>query len=596
MGYAFVGLTILAAIFAVVALDAVDESTESILRERLSLTRTVAQSIDQTIVSSQSLIQSTAQDLKTIPDDQKTLAAHELTILNSLGDSLSHVNSGSPPEAIFLLDNTGDTIWESGDLNLAETTFSEFELLSRGTPSSGEPISETDVGIVVGSQTASEDLMYLGAIILPSQGLLDVSGKSSGGFGEYRMELVDSAGRVVSGRPDEHLSESTLHMSAVGDLVLERQEGVGRHTLDDEDSDGTEHVVAYAPLNSVSWGVVLEQREDTALAVPNNLRRRVILIATGGLLVGLMMAWVTSRQVVRPLARLTRRADAITEGDLTSSIEAGGQDEVRRLAQSFETMRSRLDSSQRELTEWSTELESRVLDRTVQLEQRDHERDLLLGKVISAQEEERRRIARELHDQVGQTLTGLVMRVGGVQSSLPDDQQALKSQLAELGETASASVDEVRRLMSDLRPSILDDMGLESAVRSLVERNIEESGMSADIAIDLSSTEFSTEMEISVYRVFQEALNNVVKHAEATSVKISLSADNQVLVGSVTDDGIGFNSTEVKPSQDGSWAVGLLGMSERVGLLGGDLNIESNVGNGTEVKFEIPLDGSTQLG
>ena len=591
MAYAFVGLTALAAIFAFVALDAVDESTQSILRERLSLAQTVAHSIDQTIVTSQSLLQRTSGNLATAHAESGVLTDREITMLESLGESLSYVNSGISPESVFLFNDSGEVVWNSGTTLTEIPPIPDRELFDDPSRPSVTSIGQKDFAISIGADVAHEDLFYLGAIIVPSQGLLEASSQSTSGLGEYRMELVDSMGRIVTQSSADKSGESTLHMSAIGDLVVDRVDGVGRHTSNGDAPDGSEHIVAYAPLESVPWGVVLEQREDTALAVPNSLRRRVIWIATIGLLAGLTMAWITSRQVVRPLARLTGRADAITAGDLSSSIDVEGQDEVRRLARSFETMRSRLDASQRELSEWSLELENRVRERTDQLVQRDQERDLLLGKVISAQEEERRRIARDLHDQIGQSLTGLVMQIGGLESSLADDQRTLKSQLAELGESAGVAVEEVRRMMSDLRPSILDDMGLESAVSWLAERSLEREGIAIDLDINLVKAELSPELETSVFRVFQEAVNNVTKHAQASRVEIALSNDNEVLLGSIVDDGVGFDSSEIEPGHDGGWAVGLLGMSERISLLGGALEIESSPGDGTRIRFTIPTGG-----
>ena len=130
------------------------------------------------------------------------------------------------------------------------------------------------------------------------------------------------------------------------------------HSPENDGESSVDHVMAYAPLSSVPWGVVLEQREDTALALPNSLRQRVLIIAAAGLVAGLAMAWITSQQVVLPLARLTEQAKRIAEGDLSRSIAPGDQDEVRRLAVSFGTMRGRMEKSQRELAEWSTELEN----------------------------------------------------------------------------------------------------------------------------------------------------------------------------------------------------------------------------------------------
>jgi signal transduction histidine kinase len=255
-----------------------------------------------------------------------------------------------------------------------------------------------------------------------------------------------------------------------------------------------------------------------------------------------------------------------------------------------------METSQRELGEWSAELERRVKQRTEQLEQRDRERDVLLNKVISAQEDERTRIARDLHDQIGQTLTGLVMQVGGVEATLSDDQNEVKDQLATLGESASSAVEEVRRMMSDLRPSILDDMGLESAVGWYAESHLEREGIDVKLESQGNDVTLSPNVEISAFRVFQEAITNIVKHANATHVDISFAYDNDLMSGTIEDDGDGFELSAVRPGADGGWAVGLLGMTERVSLLGGSLVIDSSPGSGTKVTFSIPLEGVTNNG
>lgn len=592
MAYAFIGLTSLAAIYAFVALDAVDKSSEAILRERLNLATAVAQTIDQTIFASQSLAMRTAGDLASVQSNSGELTDHQVTMLGSFQASLADVNAGTSPQSVILFDVDGKVIWEAHSGSNERETAPNLEMFIE-TVSPSIFTSETgSIALGVGSEISGNSaLAYLGTVILPSHDLLSISEQTDMAFGEYRMELLDSSGRIIADSSGERPNSQSRHMDVIGELVSGHSEGVGEHSPVDIEGSRVDHIVAYAPLTSVPWGVVLEQREDAALALPNNLRRRVLIIAAVGLTIGLAMAWVTSRQVVRPLARLTGRARQIAEGDLSGSIALEGQDEVRRLAESFETMRGRLETSQRELAEWSTELEKRVHQRTAQLEQRDRERDVLLNKVISAQEDERMRIARDLHDQIGQTLTGLVMQIGGAEASLTNDPEAVKEQLVILGDAASGAVEEVRRMMSDLRPSILDDMGLESAVGWYAENHLEREGIKVGLDLQRTKTPLSPNVEISAFRVFQEAITNVVKHAGAKKVRISLAYDEHRLNGTIEDDGGGFEPSSARPGADGGWAVGLLGMTERVNLLGGSLKIDSTPRKGTTVKFEIPLEG-----
>lgn len=595
MAYAFLGMTTLAAIYAFVALDAVDKSTDAILRERLNLASTVAQAIDQTIIASNSLVMLTASDLASARSEPGELTDHEIAMLESLRASLAGVNAGISPEIVILFDADGRVVWESRLSSNEGSTVTASELFEEAISPSVLASEQGNSTLAVGSNVSgNSELAYLSAVILPSHGLLSVSDRADTAFGEYRMELLDSSGRIIANSSGERPNDGSRHMDVIGDLVSDRAEGVGEHSAANGDGTDVDHIVAYAPLSSVPWGVVLEQREDAALALPNSLRRRVLIIAATGLVAGLTMAWVTSRQVVLPLSRLTGRARRIAEGDFSGSIATEGQDEVRRLAVSFETMRGRLETSQRELADWSTELEERVLERTAQLEQRDRERDVLLHKVISAQEDERKRIARDLHDQIGQTLTGLVMQIGGAEATLTDDQKTVKRQLADLGESASGAVEEVRRMMSDLRPSILDDMGLESAVSWYTDNHLEREGINVVLDLQRTETPLSPNVEISAFRVFQEAITNVIKHADASHVHISLAYDENRVKGTIEDDGNGFLLSAVQTGADGGWAVGLLGMTERVSLLGGSLLIDSSPGRGTTVNFEIPLEGTAR--
>ncbi len=144
-------------------------------------------------------------------------------------------------------------------------------------------------------------------------------------------------------------------------------------------------------------------------------------------------------------------------------------------------------------------------------------------------------------------------------------------------------------MMSDLRPSILDDMGLSAAIGWYLENHLERTGVESSLeVVDLNST-LPDVVEITAFRVVQEALNNVVKHASAGHTTVRLSGDGGQITGEITDDGDGFDLAGVEPSADGGWAVGLLGMNERVTLLGGTLEIETAPGTGTSVRFAIPL-------
>ena len=144
-------------------------------------------------------------------------------------------------------------------------------------------------------------------------------------------------------------------------------------------------------------------------------------------------------------------------------------------------------------------------------------------------------------------------------------------------------------MMADLRPSILDDMGLSAAVGWYLENHLERTGVKSSLEVSDLQTDLPEVVEITAFRVVQEALNNVMKHARADHATVKLEGHSDRITGEIVDDGEGFDLSGVEPGADGGWAVGLLGMNERVTLLGGTLDIETAPGSGTSVRFVIPL-------
>ena len=208
------------------------------------------------------------------------------------------------------------------------------------------------------------------------------------------------------------------------------------------------------------------------------------------------------------------------------------------------------------------------------------ERDSL-RRVVTGQEVERRRLARELHDETGQALTSILLGLKAVEEA--PDAAAMRGAAAELRELVVATLQDVRRLAVELRPKVLDDFGLVAAVERLVETISERSGMEIHFEASLGPDRLPELVETTLYRLVQEALTNVIKHAQARSVSILLVRRAGRVTAVVEDDGVGFDVDEVRP--DG---LGLPGMQERVGLLEGRLRIESSPA-GTTVAAEVPL-------
>jgi signal transduction histidine kinase len=248
------------------------------------------------------------------------------------------------------------------------------------------------------------------------------------------------------------------------------------------------------------------------------------------------------------------------------------------------------------------------------VQRRERVRGELFKKALAAQEDERKRIARELHDEVSQSLTALLYDAedGLELEHLP----AIKKRLQSICDLTQHTLDDIHKLMFDLRPSMLDQLGLIPALRWLAETRLEPKGVRVNVNtnsnlgllnVENDSQRLSPEIETALYRVVQEAVNNIARHAAARNVEIGLFLDDGIASLSITDDGIGFDLTELGmgtikdiDSEDfqlseNTRGLGLLGMQERIELLGGELEIDSVPGNGTQINICVPIEERSSL-
>ena len=211
-------------------------------------------------------------------------------------------------------------------------------------------------------------------------------------------------------------------------------------------------------------------------------------------------------------------------------------------------------------------------------------------QLIEAQEDERRRIARDLHDQIGQALTAVKMNLYTVQrfSNAPEAVHCLKDNIDAVDEALRL----VRDLSVDLRPPLLDDLGLATALCWYVDRYEKRVGVTTEVLIDLpnENERFSRDLETACFRIAQEALTNVARHARATHVLLQLTRTATKLEMIVRDDGVGFDPAALRKRARRVATLGLLGMQERANAAGGALEIHSKVTRGTEVRFSVPVD------
>lgn len=362
-------------------------------------------------------------------------------------------------------------------------------------------------------------------------------------------------------------------------------------------SQGKAEVTGLAPLSLAPWSVAFRQSETEALAPVRAMEQRFIVFGLSALVVALFLSWGMARSLVRPIGQLNAAAQSISQGDLSQPTPELGSDEIGELSRSLDAMRIALKKSLDEMQDWNTELEAKVEVRTKQLEdsyreieRKEAARGELLRKILTAQEEERKRIARELHDETTQSLLGLLMKLEAA-SKTPSEASSIDSDmLMDVKNLAVETLDNVRRIIHDLRPSVLDDLGLLSAIRWYAEARFGSVAIKARVELTGEDRSLAPEIETALFRVVQEAIANIVRHAEAHNAVISVELEDAAVRIEVEDDGKGFDVEAIRRQADKAVGLGLLGMEERIALLGGRFQIESNPGGGTRLVIEVPLD------
>lgn len=281
--------------------------------------------------------------------------------------------------------------------------------------------------------------------------------------------------------------------------------------------------------------------------------------------VGFGAAFFLTWVLTRPILDLVRATHAVARGDFSQRVPRWAADEIGELAVAFNQMTEALAAADRERLD------------------RDRLREHYMSGVISAQENERQRIARELHDSIGQSLTALLVGLGRLKNGEADSDT--RAQADALRAIVAAALDEIRELSWRLRPRALDDLGLASALQQYVDDYQRRYGLPVEMLVSGLERRLPPELETTVYRIIQEGLTNIARYAGAAHVSLIVRAGAGRLKLIIEDDGVGFDAEAVGQKRE---ALGLHGIRERAALFGGALTIESSPGQGASLFIDLP--------
>jgi len=304
----------------------------------------------------------------------------------------------------------------------------------------------------------------------------------------------------------------------------------------------------------------------------NALLFKSILIGIIFLITGSGVTYLAVKGITRPLNRLTEGVKTLGRGGVVEKVPVETEDEIGKLAKAFNNMSDSLKRREEAVRESEKRLR------------------FLSSQLLKAQEKERMRLSKELHDELGQALALLKHRLRSIQRKLQEGQASLREECKSTSQYIDQTIKNVRRLSRDLSPSILEDLGLSAALRWLAENFASQHSIQTSFDIENIDHLFSQEAQTNLYRVSQEALTNIGKHAGANHVSFAVKKNEGYVSFIVEDDGKGFDANQVKARHSPEKGLGLAAMEERAHMLGAFLDIRSQVGEGTRITLTIPTE------
>jgi two-component system sensor histidine kinase UhpB len=457
---------------------------------------------------------------------------------------------------LALFSPDGELLGSTGDATIWKTLESEEELFAQA--SQAGMIREWQIG---------EQPVILFAAMPANKGIIAVGAVTAQAFSEHVVVNVLPAERearifiVNRDRTIVYQSGSSVYDSDPAYHPGVENALAGQSGTFFMNSQGVEHVVSYSTVPALDWALVMEEPWEAVATPVLETTRIAPLVLVPLLLVTLAGLWFGARQIVQPLRDLEQKSASLAWGDYSGIEEpVGGIAEIRHLQAELSHMAQKVQTAQRSLRDY-------------------------IGVITDAQEEERRRLARELHDDTLQSIIALKQRVQFAQKNATDETS--QKSLKELETIAVQTIENLRRTTRALRPIYLEDLGLVTALEMLAKETESVSGVKILFRKEGAERRLPAPVELALYRMAQEALSNVARHAQASQADLSIRYQDEMVELRVTDNGIGFEAPNTPAGFAPSGHFGLLGMYERADLIGASLKIDSNPGNGTNLKVTL---------
>lgn len=481
-----------------------------------------------------------------------------------LADLAGEIAAGTPADEVLVglddwsmeLFDGGIGFYTPGGELLAGQPISPFDAST--LTADGDFIPTGDGIAVVARASGAQDVIAVGLVsldALSADALLESLHPSE----STTVAIITPDGEAVyQSRPDQPVDE-------MAGLPYAARAWAGENGADFTEGGEPEVVVSYVQIPAAGWALIQAEAWEETLSPLMRFSLAAPLVLVPGLLIAAGAVWFGLQQVVRPLQRLEDRASDLAWGDYGSVEEpVGGIEEIRHLQDTLRYLAERIRAAQAGMHSY-------------------------IGVITEAQEDERARLARELHDQTAQSLVAIGHRAQMLKRHLGDEPEAA-ALLDELREMAAQTMDELRRIIRAMRPIYLEELGLAPAL-DMLAKDIDAStpGLTVSFTQEGDVLRLPAAHEMALYRIAQEALNNARQHSRADRVSLAIHYMDGRVVLSVQDNGSGFDAPQRVTDLSEQGHFGLMGMYERAALIGARLRVQSEPGQGTTVLIKAPF-------